>query len=147
MSIQIRKAQFPEDSPALHQLTHQLGYPCSLASFQQRMDQLHQHPMYQTWIAELNHQVVGYLGSLVHLSWEHDQQILHIQALVVDENCRGQGVGQHLLAAVEDYCRLQGIGWMIVLSGNRTKRQGAHQFYLHHGFSVSSSAFHKKLTV
>jgi GNAT superfamily N-acetyltransferase len=55
-----------------------------------------------------------------------------IENLVVDHRCRGNGIGQALLRAVEQYCLSQNCSKMMLLSS--ASRADAHRFFEHVGF-------------
>ncbi len=89
--------------------------------------------------------VIGYAGLIQEYSWEFDEGYLRIQALVVDQAYRGQGVGKRLIAAIEDLAKQHDIKLIQVNSGNRAERLPAHAFYQNLGFDAYSIGFRKYL--
>ena len=66
-------------------------------------------------------------------------------ALVVDERCRGRGIGAALMSEVERWARERGAVKLRV--GSRTTREGAHRFYEREGYALvkTSHWFQKDL--
>ncbi|ATO19864.1 GNAT family N-acetyltransferase [Acinetobacter sp. LoGeW2-3] len=145
MTFLIRPLQLEQDLYAIHDLTAQLGYPTTLENIQQRWQNIHQDPNYQTLVVEHEQRVIGYAGLIQEYSWEFDEGYLRIQAFVVDEAYRGQGVGKRLIAAIEDLAKQRGLKLIQVNSGNREERLSAHAFYQSLGFDAYSIGFRKYL--
>lgn len=85
------------------------------------------------YVAELEGRVVGFatLGLATDL-WHVAFHGAHIDEFVVDESCRGQGLGKSFLAFVLDQARQHGVKVVELTSaGYRTR---AHHFYLREGF-------------
>jgi GNAT superfamily N-acetyltransferase len=55
-----------------------------------------------------------------------------VENLVVDRDCRGNGIGQSLLREVEQFCLSQNCSKMMLLSS--VSRSDAHRFFEHAGF-------------
>lgn len=72
------------------------------------------------------------------------ERIAVIEAVFVDANHQGQGVGQHLMAAAEDWARKNGC-LEVELTSNK-QRPRAHAFYKKLGYVDSHEGFKKKLT-
>ena len=68
-----------------------------------------------------------------------------IGGLIVDESCRGSGIGRALAERAAAWAREQGCGSLCVRSN--VVRQDAHRFYTGSGFEVikSQSVFRKAL--
>ncbi len=64
-----------------------------------------------------------------------------ISAFVVDEDCRGEGIGAALLNAAEQHAFAPGCG-QIELSGNE-RRIRSHTFYEHNGYEEKRKRFVK----
>lgn len=96
-------------------------------------------------VVEHEQSVIGYAGLIQEYSWEFDEGYLRIQALVVDQAYRGQGVGKRLIAAIEDLAKQHDIKLIQVNSGNREERLPAHAFYQNFGFDNYSIGFRKYL--
>lgn len=57
----------------------------------------------------------------------------YLEDLVVDSNCRGQGVGGQMLEAIKDWGRQKGCRRLEFTSSSREKKEGAAGFYESHG--------------
>ena len=64
---------------------------------------------------------------------------VEIVGLVVDEACRGGGVGRMLLIAAEDWARERGYARMRVRS--RIARERAHRFYHREGYETIKTSY------
>lgn len=123
----------PADATDLARLATQLGYPSTDDQMARRLSNL--LPRTDHWIGVMEagepEQVVGWLHATILASLELDPYA-EILGLVVDERCRGQGLGQQLVAAAALWARGQGMGHLWVRSN--LVRQAAHQFYRSQGF-------------
>lgn len=135
-----------EDVINIEQLMDQLGYPSTNAQLQSRFNQLLSLNDYQTYVAEYNANIVGFIGMAKQYAYEFDGPYLRILALVVDENIRRQNIGQKLMDAAESWGRENDCVAATLNSGNRPERIGAHRFYEALGYAGKSTGFSKKLT-
>jgi len=135
-----------EDLPQVAKLAGQLGYPTTLDDVRSRFEAMVRDPEMALFVArdERNH-VLGW----THVRLE-PKSLLHgvcveVAALVVDENYRGQGVGQKLLREGEAWARHRGFREIRLRSN--VKRQDAARFYLREGYEISkqSNVFAKNL--
>lgn len=94
MNFLIRPLQLEQDLYAIHALTTQLGYLTTVENIQQRWQRIHQDANDLTLVVEHEQQVIGYAGLIQEYTWEFDGGYLRIQAFVVDQAHRGQGVGK-----------------------------------------------------
>ncbi len=145
MTFHIRPLALEQDLNNIHQLTAQLGYPSTLENIQQRWQQIHQNPHYHTLVIDHDATVIGYAGFIEQYSWEFDGGFLRIQAFVIHEDYRGQGLGKKLMDAVEQQARQHGFKRIMLNSGNRIERYPAHAFYQRLGFDAYSLGFSKLL--
>lgn len=87
--------------------------------------------------------VVGFI-SLHLIPLIHENGYLScVTALVVDESCRKQGVGQALLKKAESYALKNGAVRTEITSGE--KRTETHDFYQKNGYQEISKRFIKIL--
>lgn len=89
--------------------------------------------------------------TLIGLCMLHQTRVLHrprplgrITALVVEEECRGQGIGRMLVTAAEDLFVRAGCGLLEVTSN--LKRADAHAFYEALGYEKSSFRLVREIT-
>lgn len=68
-----------------------------------------------------------------------------VQALVVRDSLRGQGLGRRLMALAEDWAAAQ--GYRHVSLSSRTGRDGAHAFYQGLGYRRYATAHHFRKTL
>lgn len=91
---------------------------------------LAEHPGAMSLIASINHQSVGLLNAFVGYSTFKARPLLNIHDIAVHPDFRGRGVGQALLAALEEYatamncCKLT----LEVLSGNHVAKKSYERF-------------------
>ena len=121
----------------------QLGYPAPPEEVGPRLERLAASDADQLFLADVDGAVVGLAGLHTSLSLEYDQPAAKISALVVDEEWRGRGVGQALVAALEQEARAQGCGLLFLTTNER--RADAHAFYARLGFEHTGRRYGKAL--
>lgn len=140
----IRKCQ-PNDLEGLTELMVDLGYPTDLEKLGERLDKIHSTPMYSTFVAELNDNVVGMIGVRQLHSYENDEVVTQISALVTKSEYQGRGVGKALVSFVEEWAVSIGSTVLVLTSGIKEERMKAHNFYNSIGFEVTGYRFVKRL--
>ncbi len=126
------------DAAALSALARQLGYdaaPREIVSRLERMD------------TRVERVIVAVDGDGAVVAWTsvratehiHSGRYAEISGFVVDEACRGRGVGRFLMAAVERWAREEGLA-VLRLSANVTRTR-AHSFYESLGFARTKQQF------
>ena len=115
------------DAAALARLCTQLGYPAQPADMPARVEQLQNDSKTSALVACDGDSVVGMITTHVRHTMNHPAPIAQITLLVVDETCRGSGVGRALVEAVEDWARRCGCKRIVVTTA--LQRAGAHAFY------------------
>lgn len=145
--IQIRPAK-PEDMPALLALSQEwaaegitYGYsPTGREAF----------AGYRCWVAEADGEVVGYAGGEVDTARRNieiqqaGERYFELEELYVCPACRGRGVGQLLLARVEEDARREGLAQLMLNAANRDHAP-LLRFYLREGMTPHSFRMFKKL--
>lgn len=129
---QVRKVQ-AGDTPAIRELTRQLGYDVPADEFCARVEELTRQLGNAVLVAEAGGTVVGYAV----LALRHDlayPKWAELMDLCVDERSRGQGVGALLLRACEEWAREHACGGITL--GTRDTRHSAHRFYEREGFTL-----------
>ena len=146
-AIQIRPAK-PEDMPALLALSQEwaaegitYGYsPTGREAF----------AGYRCWVAEADGEVVGYAGGEVDTARRNieiqqaGERYFELEELYVCPACRGRGVGQLLLARVEEDARREGLAQLMLNAANRDHAP-LLCFYLREGMTPHSFRMFKKL--
>jgi GNAT superfamily N-acetyltransferase len=137
-----RPAQL-SDLPRLSELSSQLGYPVSETELGRRLTHLLSRPDHHVILAETNsEQVVGWIHAAEQWVLE-SEPACEILGMVVDQNCRGQGIGRTLVAAIELWAGTRGIAVLKVRSN--IVRAESHPFYERLGFiRVKSQHVYRK---
>jgi len=131
MDVQLRPVR-RQDGSGLVVLLGQLGYPSTEKAVQERLDYWLGDPSNRLVAAEGGGDLIGVAALGVLPMLEVTGRLGRLLALVVDERCRGQGVGQALVMAVEELARAAGCVRMeITSSRHRTK---THEFYQQLGY-------------
>ena len=135
-----------EDTQAIALLLSDLGYPASIDAIRLRYKDLFDHNDYKTLLAIDNYGlVIGMVGMLQSLSYEHSGKYVRILAMVVSKESRNKGIGKLLINEAELWAKEIGVDTIVLNSGNRQERQDAYIFYQKMGFEIKSSGFIKKL--
>jgi len=100
-------------------------------------------PRCRTFIAELNGQVCGMIGTLTHTGHEHNDVSGKITALIVSKKQRRSGIGRALIAAAEKDFVNHGVTRLSLTT--RFSREEAHQFYESLGYTGTGFRFAKNL--
>lgn len=127
-------------------LMKQLGYPSSNQKIKERFNKILNIPNYETFVAEVNGELVGFVGMCKQKAYEFDEPYVRLLALVVHDDYRRKNIGQNLMLAVEDWAKKNDCIAIILNSGNREERIAAHKFYKSLGYLEKSTGFSKSLT-
>ncbi len=132
------------DAEAAARLSEELGYPVSAETMGQRIESLARLADHVVFVACLAGEVVGWMdvGLTRHLQSEPSAEI---GGLVVSSEARSGGIGRRLVAQAEEWALQRGLKRVVVRS--QVAREGAHRFYLRHGYerTKTSAVFAKKL--
>jgi len=126
MGITIRPAAVT-DVPRITVLLDQLGYPTDEARVRVRVAAWLADSRSALLVAEVDGVVSGVAALHAMQLLEYDGSQGRLAALVVDDSCRGQGVGRRLVAEVEQEARRLGC-WRMEVTSSLT-RVGSHHFY------------------
>jgi ribosomal protein S18 acetylase RimI-like enzyme len=131
-----------EDAERVAALSTQLGYPTTLEKAQSFLARVAREPAHVVQVAVENDLVVGWIHARAMI---HDVQAAEIEGLVVDEVCRGRGIGRLLTQASEQWMQERGCSTVYVRSD--VIREQAHRFYEGLGYEniKTSLTFCKKL--
>jgi GNAT superfamily N-acetyltransferase len=139
----IRTARL-DDAAALASLATHLGYPADEAAMRPRIERITASDDYETFVAERDGVVVGFVGVTWKWSYTDDTPRAQLLALVVDPAERGRGTGAALVAAVEGWARRQGAGGIFVTTA--LHRERTHLFYERLGYDKTGLRYVKKLS-
>ena len=142
VALTIRNASL-SDAQALASLMCELGYKTTTAEMRQRLKSILSDTRYRTFIADIDGQVCGMIGTVTHASHEHNDLSGKIIALVVSKKQRRNGIGRSLIAAAEEDFAQRKITRVTLTT--RFTREQAHKFYEARGFSKTGFRFAKIL--
>jgi ribosomal protein S18 acetylase RimI-like enzyme len=142
VAFTIRDAKL-SDAPALAALMCELGYETTSAEMSQRLKSISSDPRYGTFVAEIDNEIRGMIGTLTYASHEHNDLSGKIIALVVSRKHRQGGVGRALIAAAEKDFASRNITRISLTT--RFEREVAHQFYEALGYLRTGFRFGKNL--
>jgi GNAT superfamily N-acetyltransferase len=124
VSDSARICQINEDS---------LGYRYDLEKTKQRLEQIIGRPTDKIYVACIDGNIVGYIHGCDY-ECTYADSLKNIMAIAVDKGYQGKGIGRALLNAIEGWAKECGCSGVRLVSG--FNREGAHQFYLHCGYTV-----------
>lgn len=119
------------DSRALGKLMGQLGYEIPGEELLRRTNAIRRTGGEVFVAARGDGMVAGCVQAMLELRLA-EGEFAELVSLVVDADCRKQGIGGMLVKAVEDWCRTQGTALLRVRCNNA--RSGALRFYAKAGF-------------
>lgn len=138
MPLTIRHARL-EDAEVLANLAGQLGYPSTVEQVCRRFEVLAQKSDENAvFVAEVNGKICGWVHAHTYKLLV-DAPEVEIGGLIVDENMRGQGIGEQLMRAAEGWAREQGCASVYLRSN--TLRTQAHEFYKRIGYTIIKSQY------
>jgi len=126
-----------EDARSVATLATQLGYPSSEAQLAERIPHVLGLGDAAAMVAEDAGAVVAWIHVELRRTLVADQEA-QVMALVVDERCRGRGIGAALMSEAERWARERGAVKLRV--GSRTTREGAHRFYEREGYALAKTS-------
>ena len=129
-AVRVRTA-LPSDGAVLAGLAAQLGYPTDPAEMDRRFRALPDGD--SVFVAVIDGEVVGWVHCSVVTSLVVEPHV-QVLGLVVDERCRGRGIGRRLMHAADGYARERGRAAIRLRSG--AERAEAHRFYESIGFRL-----------
>jgi ribosomal protein S18 acetylase RimI-like enzyme len=141
-NVRIRDVKL-SDASALAALMCELGYETTSEEMTTRLKSILLDPRYSTFVAEIDNQICGMIGTLTHASYEHNDPSGKIIALVVAQRLRRSGSGRALIAAAEKDFVNRNVTRVTLTT--RFERDQAHQFYEAVGYSRTGFRFAKNL--
>ena len=133
----------PADTSALAELATHLGYPSTEADMAARFARIVGRDDYETFVAEREGRVVGFVGVMHGLSYVYDPPYARLLALVVEPGERGRGTGAALAREAERWAREHGSDSLHLTT--RLHREDAHRFYEGLGYERTGARYVKKL--
>src|SRR5262245_23676149 len=123
----------------------ELGYETTESEMQMRLERIANDERYRTFVAVHDGEVCGMIGTLISLSYEHNDVGGRILALAVLSTMRRRGIGRALIAAAENDLVQRGI--RRVALNTQLVRGDAHKFYESLGYERNGWRFVKQLSV
>ena len=138
------RAMRRDDAGAVANLATQLGYPSSEVQLAERIARVQGREEAAAMVAEDAGNVVAWVHVELRRTLVADQHA-QVMALVVDERCRGRGIGAALMAEAERWARK--LGAKAVRVASRTTREEARRFYERQGYRLTKTSnwFEKEL--
>jgi GNAT superfamily N-acetyltransferase len=125
------------DLPALASLLDQLGYAVGSPELAKRWDAVLGAEDHCIFVAGADGHAVGLLHVFARPSLEKGMEAV-VQLLVVDHAARGQGVGQALMQAAEQWAASRGVGSVALYT--RIDREQARAFYERIGYRLRATS-------
>lgn len=133
LDITVRPADL-DDVASITFLCFQLGYPADPEEVRVRLRSLLEDSEHAVFVAELPvGQVVGWVHGYMYKLF-YSEPMTEVAGLVVDKECRGQGVGKELMTAIEDWAKEKDC-FMVSLRSNVIRKE-AHTFYKNIGYDL-----------
>jgi GNAT superfamily N-acetyltransferase len=125
-------------------LLSQLGYELDGEEVRRRYDAVVRSADHALMVAEQDQRVVALCHIYARPALEKPPEVI-VQALVVDQSCRGSGVGKIMMAAAETWAMDR--GFRSVALATQVSRADAHAFYEALGYrrEATSHLFRKPL--
>ncbi len=138
----VRPAQ-KSDAKRIADLSTQLGYPCTSAAINEKLEHILLSEDHFLLVAENTKEVVGYIHAMTR-EMQFYLPAIEVAALIVDVQYRGNGIGKLLLDAAEQFASERGFSQIVLYSN--CIRTDAHRFYEKNGyFSTKSEKLYLKL--
>jgi ribosomal protein S18 acetylase RimI-like enzyme len=141
-NVRIRAAKL-SDAPELAALMCELGYETASNEMRARLKSILPDASYSTFVAKIGKELCGMIGTLTHMSHEHNDLSGKIVALVVSKKQRRSGVARALIAAAERDFAKRNVTRVTLTT--RFERDEAHRFYEALGYSRTGFRFAKNL--
>jgi GNAT superfamily N-acetyltransferase len=136
MTIVIREME-PADIAACRLLLSQLGYDLNPQEVKRRYEAIKENQDHSVFVVEQD----GYVVALLHLyerpAFDKLPEVI-VQALVVDQNWRGTGVGKSMMNMAERWAADRRFSSVALTSS--VSRSDAHSFYNRIGYKVEATS-------
>lgn len=134
--MQITRMQLA-DLEQVGTLAAQLGYSCISSDLNRRFEQIYPLSSHALFVAKNGARVIGWIHLTIETLSLLGEPRADVSGLVVDESCRGEGIGKALLHAGEEWAKSRGLP--LIRIRTNTKRSDAHRFYSREGYSIQKS--------
>jgi ribosomal protein S18 acetylase RimI-like enzyme len=127
----------PADVSAVHRLIGQLADPVDEAAFRARFEHVLATDDHRIIVADVEGKLVGVLHMFERPALEKPCEAV-VQALVVDSDARGSGVGEALMREAEAWAQQRKLPSVSLYS--RADRNRAHAFYERIGYRIKATS-------
>jgi GNAT superfamily N-acetyltransferase len=134
-TVSIRRATLA-DAPQLAPLAGQLGYASTAEQVAARLREILRDANHIVLVAEDKGEISGYIEAFPLRTVTCNPRV-EIGGLIVDESCRGQGVGRLLMARVEEWACAN--GYKEARLRSNVVREAAHRFYENLGYRINKT--------
>jgi ribosomal protein S18 acetylase RimI-like enzyme len=141
-NVRIRAAKL-SDAAELAALMCELGYETTSDEMTMRLKSIVKNAGYSTFVAKIGKELCGMIGTLTHMSHEHNDLSGKIVALIVSRKQRRSGVGRALIATAEKHFARRNVTRVTLTT--RFERNEAHRFYEAVGYARTGLRFAKNL--
>jgi ribosomal protein S18 acetylase RimI-like enzyme len=141
-NVRIRAAKL-SDAAELAALMCELGYETTSDEMTMRLKSIVKNAGYSTFVAKIGKELCGMIGTLTHMSHEHNDLSGKIVALSVSRKQRRSGVGRALIARAEKYFARRNVTRVTLTT--RFERNEAHRLYEAVGYARTGLRFAKNL--
>ncbi|MEK4156147.1 GNAT family N-acetyltransferase [Paenibacillus sp. FSL R7-0163] len=86
----------------------------------ERLQEIGTHKDHAVYVAESDHRLVGWIHATVRILLE-SPSFVEIGGLVVDQTCRGEGIGRQLVETCERWAIQTGISSYLIRNFNHTQ--------------------------
>ncbi|MDP6709474.1 MAG: GNAT family N-acetyltransferase [Alphaproteobacteria bacterium] len=125
------------DLPSAGPLLRQLGYDVAGPELRLKFDAVQGADGHALFVAEIDDRIVALMHVFARPALEKPLEAI-VQALVVDDACRGCGVGRRMMAVAERWAVDR--GYRSLSLSSQVDRDDAHAFYQALGYGISSTA-------
>lgn len=129
------------DIAGLLPLYEDLGYPSNQSVLKNRLTHLLSEPHYGCLVAEVDGEILGFIGYVKLFFFEADGFYYRILALSVLKVARRKGVATQLMDAVKELAMKDGARSLALNSGLTDARLAAYSFYEGYGFEKVTTGF------
>ena|ERR1700730_3887069 len=142
VDLTIRDAE-SGDAAALASLMGELDYQTTTLEMGKRLHAILNDAHFRTFVAVVNGNICGMIGTLAHAIHEHNDLSGKIVALVVSNKMRRRGVASALIRAAEKDFAKRNIRRVTVTT--HLRREHAHRFYEMLGYTKTGFRYRKDL--
>lgn len=130
-----------DDADSIASLLHQLGYPATKSLVESKLSSFAGRTTDIVLIAKEEERVEGVISLHVQDLFHQEGRLGRITSLVINDQCRGKGVGRMLVQAADEFFIASECRRSEVTSGDHRPR--AHTFYQEQGYQEDERRFVK----